>query len=82
MFKVVFKIPVFLSLFSLAFFGLGSSAIPQEVEPWTNRGPYGGLISDIAIDPSNPNKMFARTYIVDGLYVTTDERQRRHSLPK
>ena len=72
MFKAFDKILVVSVLLSLVLFGLAPFAIPQKVEPWTNRGPYGGMISDIAIDPSNPNKMFAGTYMGDGLYVTMD----------
>jgi hypothetical protein len=72
MFKIVFKITVFFGLFSLVFFGLASSAVSQQVEAWTNMGLYGGQIYDIAINPSNPDKMFAGTYLGDGLYVTID----------
>ena len=72
MFKAFDKILAVFVLFLLVFFGLAPSAIPWEVEPWTKRGPYGGMISDIAIDPSNPDKMFAGTYIGNELYVTTD----------
>jgi photosystem II stability/assembly factor-like uncharacterized protein len=72
MFKIVFKITVFFALFSLVFFGLASSAVSQPVEVWTNLGLYGGQIYDIAIDPSNPDKMFAGTYMGAGLYVTSD----------
>jgi photosystem II stability/assembly factor-like uncharacterized protein len=73
MFKIVFKITVFFGLLSPVFFAFASSsAVSREVEPWTNLGLYGGHIYDIAIDPSNPNKMFAGAYMGDGLYVTID----------
>ena len=72
MFKIVFKITVFFGLLSQVFFAFASSAVSREIEPWTNLGLYGGQIYDIAIDPSNPDKMFAGTYMGDGLYVTTD----------
>ena len=39
---------------------------------WTNLGLFGGEIKDIAIDPNNPNKMFAASYMGDGLFVTED----------
>ena len=44
----------------------------QGAEDWTNLGLYGGQIYDIAIDPTNPDKMFAGSYMGDGLFVTTD----------
>jgi photosystem II stability/assembly factor-like uncharacterized protein len=72
MFKPLLNILTFSALFSLAFFGLGSSAISQEVKAWSNLGLYGGQIYDIAIDPSNPDKMFAGTYMGDGLFASTD----------
>ena len=73
MFKAFLKIQVFFGLFSLVFFAFASSAVSQEVKVWTNLGLYGGQIYDIAIDPSNPDKMFVGAYMGDGLYVTTDE---------
>jgi photosystem II stability/assembly factor-like uncharacterized protein len=72
MFKPLFNILTFSALFSLFFFAFTSSAISQEVKAWTNLGLYGGQIYDIAINPSNPGKMFAGTYLGDGLYVTSD----------
>jgi hypothetical protein len=39
---------------------------------WTTLGPYGGQVYDIAIDPTNPEKMFAGSYLGDGLFLTTD----------
>jgi hypothetical protein len=50
----------------------GSSALAQGAAVWTNLGLYGGQIYDIAIDPVNPGKMFAGSYLGDGLYVSTD----------
>ncbi len=44
----------------------------QTAEDWSNLGIYGGQITSIAIDPSNPDKMLAAAYQGDGLYVTTD----------
>ncbi len=73
MFKAFFKIPVFFGLVSLVFFAFASSAVCQEVKAWTNLGLYGGRIYDIAIDPSNPDKMFVGTYMGDGLFASTDE---------
>ena len=72
MFKAFFKIQVFFGLLSLVFFAFASSAVSQEVKVWTNLGLYGGQIYDIAIDPSNPDKIFVGTYMGDGLYITTN----------
>ena len=52
--------------------GLPTSSLSQGPQVWTNLGLYGGQIYDIAIDPSNPEKMFAGSYLGDGLFVTTD----------
>ena len=49
-----------------------STAIAQEPKVWANLGLYGGQILDIAIDPSNPDKMFAGSYMGDGLFLTED----------
>lgn len=49
-----------------------SPSFSQDVATWTNLGLYGGQIADIAIDPSNPDKMFAATYKGDGLFLTGD----------
>lgn len=66
------NIPIFLGLLFFLFLGHASSAISQEVGAWTNLGLYGGHIYDIAIDPSNPENIFAGSYIGDGLFRTTD----------
>ena len=63
---------VFFGLFVLLLFSVVPSAISREVGAWTNLGLYVGQIYDIAVDPSNPDKMFAGTYMRDGLYVTID----------
>ncbi|MBN1832988.1 MAG: hypothetical protein JW896_12855 [Deltaproteobacteria bacterium] len=49
-----------------------SSVMAQDVQAWENLSLYGGYIYDIAIDRSNPDKMFAGTHMGDGLFVTTD----------
>lgn len=72
MLKTHFRPLVFLSLLAATLVCVPSSATSQEVEAWTNLGLYGGQIYDIAIDPSNPDKMFAGSYMGDGLFVTTD----------
>ena len=51
---------------------LPSSLFAQEVDVYTNLGLTGGQILDIAIDPSNPDKMFAASHLGDGLFITTD----------
>jgi photosystem II stability/assembly factor-like uncharacterized protein len=42
----------------------------QGVEVFEDLGITGGHIYDIAIDPENPDKMFAGAYLGDGLYMT------------
>ena len=49
-----------------------SPSLSQELEVWTDLGLYGGWVYDIAIDPSNPDKMFAGAYLGGGLFVTED----------
>ena len=70
--RMRFRAFVFLTLFALVLCGFPSSSISQGVEVWSNLGLYGGQIYDIAIDPSNPDKMFAGSYMGDGLFVTED----------
>jgi len=48
---------------------LPGSSMPQV---WTNLGLYGGYIYDIAVDSTNPNKIFAGSYMGDGLFLTSD----------
>jgi photosystem II stability/assembly factor-like uncharacterized protein len=38
---------------------------------WTTNGPYGGSISAIALDPSNPNTLYAGTYSA-GIFKSTN----------
>jgi photosystem II stability/assembly factor-like uncharacterized protein len=47
-------------------------SMSQGVEVWSNLGLYGGQVYDIAIDPNNPEKMFAGSYLGDGLFVSED----------
>ena len=49
---------------------INSSAYGPEV--YTNLGLYGGKVLDIAIDPSNPDKIFAACALGDGLFVSID----------
>ena len=51
---------------------LPSFSLAQEVGVYTNLGLTGGQILDIAIDPSDPDKMFAASHLGDGLFMTTD----------
>jgi photosystem II stability/assembly factor-like uncharacterized protein len=44
----------------------------SKAQTWTNLEIYGGQIYRIAIDPANPDKMFAGSYLGDGLFITTD----------
>jgi len=61
-----------LGIIVLSFLLIPSSSLPQAFETWTYTGLYGGQIYDIAIDPSNPQKAFAGSYLQGGLYVTTN----------
>lgn len=45
------------------------------MDVWTSQGPFGGLIDDLAIDPSDPSIVYAGTN--DGLFKTAT---RRHGL--
>ena len=70
MFKKFFiRTSLFFTILTLALCGLQSSVIAQG---WVDLGLYGGQIYDIAIDPSNTNKMFAGGYLGGGLYSTTN----------
>ena len=44
-----------------------------QIQVWTNLGLYGGQVYDVAIDPANPDKIFAGIYMGDGLYLSEDE---------
>ena len=70
--KTCLKVFLFIALFSSGLLGFPRFSLSQEVQVWTNLGLYGGQIYDIAIDPSNPDKMFAGSYLGDGLFMTTD----------
>ena len=65
-FQGVFLVAVLILAALLAF---PSHLIAQV---WTNLGLYGGQIYDIAVDPVNPDKMFAGSYMGDGLFKTMD----------
>jgi hypothetical protein len=56
----------------LVLWGLPFTVQSQAPEVWTNLGLYGGQIYDIAIDPANPDEMFAGSFKGDGLYVSID----------
>jgi len=58
--------------FFLVLWGFPNSAGSQTPKVWTNLGLYGGQIYDIAIDPSTPDKIFAGSYLGDGLFVSQD----------
>ena len=68
--KRFLRVLLFIVLFSSGCLGFPGSSSSQEVQVWTNLGLYGGQIYDIAIDPSSPDKMFAGSYMGDGLFVT------------
>jgi hypothetical protein len=62
---------VLLCAVSLAILLMGPLSSGAQVV-WTTLGPYGGQIYDIAVDADDPDKMFAGSYLGDGLFVTTD----------
>ena len=68
--KVSIKLFLSFILLGASLLGLASASFSQEAQVWTNLGLFGGQINDIAIDPSNPNRMFAATYKGDGLFLT------------
>jgi hypothetical protein len=35
---------------------------PAAAPVWSNHGPYGGLVADLAADPSAPGTFFAGAY--------------------
>lgn len=51
---------------------LPSLSFAQDVDVYTNLGLNGGQIVSLAIDPSNPDKMFAGSQLGDGLFLTND----------
>ena len=73
--KVFIKFFLLFILLGTGLLGLASASFSQEAKVWTNLGLFGGQINDIAIDPSNPNKMFAATYNGDGLFLTKAGKQ-------
>ncbi|UCD88479.1 MAG: hypothetical protein JSW04_08355, partial [Desulfobacterales bacterium] len=70
--KSYLKVFLIFVLIGGVFLCFGPSAHSQDAQVWTNLGLYGGQIYDIAIDPNNPNKMFAGSHMGDGLFMTTD----------
>jgi len=45
----------------------------MEDDSWSDLGLYGGQVTSIAIDPADPDKMFATTYQGDGLFTSKDQ---------
>ncbi len=46
--------------------------VPFAFADWSNLGINGGHVLDIAIDPLNPEKLFASTYLGGGLFMSED----------
>lgn len=44
----------------------------QDHTMWTNLGIYGGNVQDLAVDPENPARIYASTYLGRGLYRSQD----------
>jgi hypothetical protein len=61
-----------ISFFLLSILISLNMSFPAGAQVWTNLGLYGGQIYDIAIDPTSAEKMFAGSYMGDGLFVTAD----------
>ena len=70
--KSFHKVFLFFVVLVTGLLGLASTSFSQGGQIWENLGLYGGQIYDIAIDPSDPDKMFVGSYIGDGLFVTED----------
>ncbi len=65
------RICLLICFMTLSLFVFGFS-LSQESQVWTNLDLYGGQINKIAIDPNNPDKMFAASYGGGGLYLSED----------
>jgi parallel beta-helix repeat protein len=50
-------------------------------DAWNDLGLYGGQVTSIAIDPMNPEKIFATTYQGDGLFISNDQGTAWQSVP-
>lgn len=49
--------------------GVGSAYGP---EVWTNLGLYGGNVQSLAVDPTNPDRLFAGIWFGEGLFRSVD----------
>jgi photosystem II stability/assembly factor-like uncharacterized protein/long-subunit fatty acid transport protein len=58
------------SLFLVLFICAGIAMARPALSNWTNLGIYGGKVFHIAIDPQDPAKLFASTYLGGGLFVS------------
>ncbi|MCP4648199.1 MAG: hypothetical protein GY852_10800, partial [bacterium] len=72
MMKILARLSLFLAFVGCSFFFSSSSSFSQEYHAWTDLGLHGGKIYDIAIDPGNPDRMFAGSHLGDGLFITTN----------
>lgn len=70
--KMFSKAFVFFALLAPGLCCFPSLSMSQGAEVWSNLGLYGGQIYDIAIDPTNPDKIFAGSDYGDGLFLTED----------
>ena len=52
--------------------GLPTGINAQDHTMWTDLGIFGGSIKDLAVDPINPDRIFAATYLGRGLYLSED----------
>lgn len=47
-----------MALVALSFTGLGPQRAGAATGAWTTNGPYGGIVDVIAVDPSNPDRIY------------------------
>lgn len=59
-------------LFFCLLVNLGSIASAQDQSIWTNLGIFGGHVQDVAVDPADPDRIFAATYGGRGLFLSVD----------
>ena len=67
-----FRVIQFLIVILASLFAFPAPSISQHVQVWSNLGLYGGQIYEISIDPGNPDRAFAGSYLGDGLFMTVD----------
>jgi len=72
---------IFFLLFVSIIF-IPKQGVTQEHSLWKDLGIYGGQIKSLAIDPSNPQIMYAGSWGGDGLFKTADGGASWHVIPQ